>query len=167
VRSHPTPSHLICASDERPGAPRVRARSQTCFAGRSDALATVIALAIAPAPGSSPTRCEHGSSFCGPLQVLSLTAFDMPIILATSDTFSAALEVPRPLPRLLRRRASRRGPPPPPAAQLDAQLDGGSEALAVAPSRPLLTAEREPPAGTRLCVAGRVISLSDRPHRPL
>ena len=41
-RSHPTPSHLICASEQRSGALRVRVRSLTCFARRSDEFAPVI-----------------------------------------------------------------------------------------------------------------------------
>ena len=47
-----------------------------------------------------PARHPHGAStgaafadLCPPLQVLYSTAFDLPMILATSDTLSAALEV--------------------------------------------------------------------------
>lgn len=92
-RSLSSPSHLIFACAQRPGASGVRTHLLTGFAGRTDSLAPVLALDRAAAPGSSPNRCELGSSLCGPLQVLSSTAFDLPIILAISDTFSAALEV--------------------------------------------------------------------------
>ena len=92
-RSLSSPSHLIFACAQRPGASGVRTHLLTGFAGRTDSLAPVLALDRAAAPGSSPTRCELGSSLFGPLQVLSSTAFDLPIILAISDTFSAALEV--------------------------------------------------------------------------
>jgi len=166
-RSLSSPSHLIFACAQRPGASGVRTHLLTGFAGRTDSLAPVLALDRAAAPGSSPTRCELGSSLFGPLQVLSSTAFDLPIILAISDTFSAALEVPRPLPRLLRRRASRRRPPLPPASWLDAQVDGGREAVVVVPLRPLLEAGPAPPAAPMSGALGRVHWASVRPIWPL